>query len=116
MTSLQAVHEHTDVKNGDTIVLGPGTYSTGGSSSNLLEIIKDITIKAAKAGTVVLDGSNQKRVVHIQASGKVLLEGLNITRGKAVRAHCPGPQDPRRAPTSPRIHALDPCITRWIVC
>ena len=64
--------------NGDTLVLADGTYL--GSGYNVLEISKDITIRAQNSGQAILDGENARRVIYI-TSGTVTLEGLNITRG-----------------------------------
>ena len=72
---------------GDTLVLADGTYS--GSGDNVLEISKDITIRAQNSGQAILDGENARRVIYI-TSGTVTLEGLNITRGyTSVRCPCP---------------------------
>ena len=67
---------------GDTLVLADGTFT--GSGSNVLEINKDITIRAQNAGQAVLDGENARQVIKI-SSGTVVLEGLKITKGLAVR-------------------------------
>ena len=70
---------------GDEIVLADGTYTGAGTSaggSNMLHIDKDITIRALNAGQAVLDGQSARRVLFI-ASGTVVLNGLNITRGSA---------------------------------
>ena len=64
---------------GDTLVLADGTYT--GSGSDVLTISKDITIRAQNAGQAILDGENTRRVIKIN-SGTVVLEGLNITKGK----------------------------------
>ena len=72
---------------GDTLVLADGTYS--GSGDNVLEISKDITIRAQNSGQAILDSENARRVIYI-TSGTVTLEGLNITRGyTSVRCPCP---------------------------
>ena len=72
---------------GDTLDLADGTYI--GSGSYVLEISKDITIRAQNSGQVILDGENARRVIYI-TSGTVTLEGLNITRGYiSVRCPCP---------------------------
>ena len=63
---------------GDTLVLADGTYT--GSGTNLLEISKDITIRAHNSRQAILDGQNAQCIVYI-ASGTVALEGLDITRG-----------------------------------
>ena len=86
----------TEVDNanpGDELVLADGTYTGSGTSENgdnMLYINKDITIRALNPGQVVLDGQNARRVIYI-ASGNVVLEGLDITRGSAtyVRARQP---------------------------
>ena len=50
----------------------------------MLEINKDITIRAQNAGQAVLDGENARQVIKI-SSGTVVLEGLKITKGSKVR-------------------------------
>ena len=72
---------------GDTLNLADGTYT--GSGSNVLEINKDITIRAQNSGQAILDGENTRRVIYI-TSGTVTLEGLTITRGSGVRLPLPG--------------------------
>ena len=64
---------------GDTLELKDGTYT--GSGPNLLEIAKDITIRAQNQGMAVLDGENARRVVGI-SDATVVLEGLAITKGQ----------------------------------
>ena len=77
----------TNAGAGDTLVLADGTYR--GSGSNVLEISKDITIRAQNSGQAIVDGENTRRVIYI-TSGTVTLEGLKITRGySAVRYPCP---------------------------
>ena len=79
---------------GDTLILADGTYL--GSGSNVLEISKDITIRAQNSGQAILDGENTRSVIDI-TNGTVTLEGLNITRGyKSVRWPFP--------------HALQTCL------
>ena len=85
--------EVTNANPGDELVLGDGTYTGSGTAQqgdNMLYINKDITIRALNPGQVVLDGQNARRVIYI-ASGNVVLEGLDITRGSAtyVRARQP---------------------------
>ena len=63
------------------LVLKDGTYT--GSGSNVLEIAKDITIRAQNAGMAVLDGEDARRVIYI-TGGTVVLEGLAITKGRVV--------------------------------
>ena len=76
---------------GDTLELADGTYTrthaVSGSNNNMLEISKDVTIRAQNSGQAVLDGGNagisaeqSGRVVYI-TGGTVLLEGLEITNG-----------------------------------
>ena len=67
-----------DANAGDVVVLADGTYT--GSGTNVVEISKDITIRAANAGQAVLDGEDSRRVMYI-TGGTVVLEGLNITKG-----------------------------------
>ena len=66
---------------GDELVLADGTY-TGNGSNHVLEIGKNITIRALNPGQAVLDGENARRVIYI-SSGTVALNGLNITKGFA---------------------------------
>ena len=75
---------------GDELVLTDGTYTGGGS--NVLEIGKDITIRAQNAGMAVLDGEDVRRVVWI-TGGTVVLEGLVVTKGyvSARLLNCPAP-------------------------
>ena len=61
------------------IILADGTY-TGSGDADVLQINKDITIRAQNPGQAVLDGENTRRVISI-ASGTVVLDGLVITRG-----------------------------------
>ena len=63
---------------GDELVLADGTYT--GSGSNVLEIDKDITIRALNPGQAALDGGNARRVIYI-TSGTVALNGLKVTKG-----------------------------------
>ena len=71
-----------DASPGNELVLADGTY-TGGAGS-VLEIEKDITIRAQNAGQAVLDGQGTRRVLDIgfwDGSITVSLEGLTITNG-----------------------------------
>ena len=70
---------------GDTLNLAGGTYT--GSGSNVLEISKDITIRAQNSGQAILDGESARLVVYITA-GTVALEGLDITKGYASVSSC----------------------------
>ena len=63
---------------GDILELANGVYT--GSGDNVLEISKDITIRAQNSGQAVLDGENARRVVVIN-DGAANLEGLVITKG-----------------------------------
>ena len=75
---------------GDEVVLADGTYSGSGTShegANMLYINKTVTIRALNPGAAVLDGERARRVICI-ASGTVRLDGLKITRGKAVYDVC----------------------------
>ena len=66
----------------------------------VLEIAKDITIRAQNQGMAVLDGEYTRRVVQI-AGGTVVFEGLAITKGFVS------------APSSELAHPLHP-IPRWM--
>ena len=74
---LQAVVD--SASNGAELVLADGIYTSSGSA--VLEISKDLTIRAQHSGQAVLDGQNVRRVILIR-SGTVRLEGLNITKGQ----------------------------------
>ena len=75
---LQAVVD--SASNGAELVLADGIYTSSGSA--VLQISKDLTIRAQHSGQAVLDGQNVRRVILIR-SGTVRLEGLNITKGQA---------------------------------
>ena len=62
-------------------MLADGVYT--GSGSRVLQIDKDITIRALNPGQAVLDGENARRVVFI-SSGAVALNGLKITKGSTA--------------------------------
>ena len=66
---------------GDELVLADGYYYTT-SGDNVVYIDKSITIRAQNQRGAILSGSNTRRVVAI-TSGTVILEGLDITGGKA---------------------------------
>ena len=70
-----------DANGGDVIVLADGNYT--GNGGNVVNINKDITIRAANAGQAVLDGEDSRRVVSI-TGGTVVLEGLDITKGYVI--------------------------------
>ena len=67
---------------GGVLELGDGTFTGSYSSFSSFYINKTITIRAQIAGQAVLDGGGSRRVFEIQA-GRVVLEGLNITKGSA---------------------------------
>ena len=64
---------------GDEIHLANGTYT--GSGDSVLEITKDITIRALSPGQAVLDGEGLRRGVRIFRWCTVHLEGLVFTGG-----------------------------------
>ena len=66
---------------GDELLLADGTYT--GSGTAVLEMSKNITVRAMNAGQAILDGEGSRRVINIQG-GTILLDGLNITRGLEV--------------------------------
>ena len=49
---------------GDELVLADGTYT--GSGSNVLEVGKNITIRALNVQRAVLDGEEQRRAHHYE--------------------------------------------------
>ena len=67
-----------------TILLLPGRYLL----TEMLDIARDVTLRATVAGEAVLDGQNTSRVVYI-SSGTIVLNGLNITRGFIDHVCCP---------------------------
>jgi len=84
---VQAVRNETV----GTIVVAPGAYqltsTMTGEACGLLEgpsalcIGRNLTIRAQKNGTVVLDAVRKRRVVYVAQSGRAQLTGLNITGG-----------------------------------
>ena len=71
---------------GDVIELSDGYYPV---TATLL-ISVGMTVRATNAGKAVLDGQGQHRILTISSGrGKVVLDGLSITRGSAetVRSH-----------------------------
>ena len=69
---------------GDILELADGTYT--GSGTNVLEINKDITIRAQNSGQAILDGDNARRGIQV-TTGTVVLEGLGVTKGYVRRRH-----------------------------
>ena len=67
---------------GDILELADGTYTSTytGSGPNVLQISKDITIRAQNYGQAILDGENVRRVIYI-LNGTVVLQGLGVTKG-----------------------------------
>ena len=75
-------------------VLADGTYTgTSGEAEgtdNVLIIQMDVTIRAQNAGRAILDGEQTRRVVYIDGTASVVLDGLVITGGYAyVRDRLP---------------------------
>jgi len=92
---LQAVIN--EAASGDIIELADGTYTGARGSSGSMCIInnKNLTIRAANRGAVVIDGQNLMRLFDIgSVQGfeflRVTLEGLKITRGRACCGHVTG--------------------------
>ena len=79
--TLQAAYEAASA--GDELVLRDGNYT--GIGHCVLEIAKNITVRAQNVGMAILDGENARGVVQI-SSGAVVLEGLVITKGRFVSA------------------------------
>ena len=71
---------------GAELLLADGNYT--GSDANVVEIGKNITIRAQNAEQAALDGETSRRVIQI-TGGTVVLDGLAITRGhsESVSAH-----------------------------
>jgi len=76
--TLQAAFDDVSCDVSCELVLADGVYT--GSGTNVLAIVKSVTIRAQNAGQVVLDGENGRSVVQISA-GAVVLDGLHVTRG-----------------------------------
>ena len=73
----------------DTITLPAGTYTLAiagtGEESNVtgdLDILGNLTISGAGAGSTVIDGGQVDRVLHIQSGNIVTIDGVTITNGK----------------------------------
>ncbi|MBN1672297.1 MAG: hypothetical protein JXR37_14755 [Kiritimatiellae bacterium] len=71
---------------GDTLLLLDGTYT--GEDSMLVppegmagEPDRPITVKALNDGSVLIDGENQRRPVHLSRNAWFVLEGFNACRG-----------------------------------
>lgn len=88
-------------KDGDIFELADGVYTTDGISPErggkivpgdwMFQINKGVTVVAQHAGQAVLDGQNKYRVFNIDTitnaattGGLTVLDGLNITRGRAI--------------------------------
>lgn len=68
---------------GAELVLGDGLF-TSSSGSNVLSINKDITLRAQNSGLAVLDGEDKRRVMKMQGTITVYVEGLEIINGFAT--------------------------------
>ena len=75
--TLQAAHDAAAA--GDTLVLADGTYT--GSANEVLQISKNITLRAQNPGLALIDGERTRRGLVISTGGEIVLEFLNITRG-----------------------------------
>ena len=108
---MNTVGEFTTALGDDAIgriVLGPGTYefTTDMCSSSALCVDRAVTIEAAEAGTVVLNGMGARRVFYITKDGTgVVLIGLNITGGLLSD----GVRTPASTPIHCPTHALRFC-------
>ena len=67
---------------GDEIVLDDGEY-TNSASDFMLHISKSITIRALNPGKAILDGQESRRLLKIDSSAVVVLNGLHIRNGDA---------------------------------
>jgi hypothetical protein len=68
----------------DAIVLLDGVYNL----TSTLEIDRSVSIRAKTAGKAVLDGQDKVRVLHIDTSGTINLNGLQITAGYVDGVRC----------------------------
>ena len=68
----------------DAIVLLDGVYNL----TSTLEIDRSVSIRANTAGKAVLDGQGKVRVLHIDTSGTIDLNGLQITAGYVDGVRC----------------------------
>ena len=78
--SLQAVLNAASP--GDEIRLANGTYT--GSGDSVLDVKKNVTIRALSPGHAVLDGQGSRRGIRIFRSCTVRLEGLVLTGGHTL--------------------------------
>ena len=95
---------------GDTLILKDGSYLSSGARehgcSQVVKILKDITIRAQNPGNAILDGENARRVVWIIA-GTVVIEGLQVTRGRK-EATCSS--DHPNGPSAGGVRAFPPSV------
>ena len=87
---------------GDELVLEDGNYTGDGgepySEDTMLILQINITIRAQNAGRAILDGEATRRVVFINGTANVVLDGLVITRGYADVRHRAFPHNDCRLP------------------
>ena len=103
-----------------TIVVVAGRYNlTSGMctffyDSRALCIDRNLTIRAATNGTVVLDAQRKRGVFFIDEGGRAELVGLNITGGHAVCAAPPTRHKwARPSPPWRLLTRLFVCVRRW---
>lgn len=79
---LQAAMDAADP--GDALVLRDGVYTSSTQLPFVLEITKNITIRAEHHGRAVIDGGHRRMGIKISEGLCVVLEGLNVTNGSAT--------------------------------
>ena len=77
---------------GDTILLADGTYTPDwGDGVNALVIAnKSIEIRALNKGGATLDGRDALRIIKLDESASIALNGVVMTRGRAAVEEVPG--------------------------
>jgi Bacterial Ig domain len=70
--------------NGDTIMIGAGTYPVN------VEIAKSLTLQGAGAGETILDGGSISSALIVDAGATVNVQGVTVQRGGDPDAQTPG--------------------------
>ena len=65
---------------GEELVLADGKYTGDDGTNYVLDVHKDIAIRAQNAGLAILSGEDARMVVFIR-NGSVVLDGLVLTQG-----------------------------------
>ena len=67
---------------GDTIQVAAGTYT--GTGTNVVQILKDLTIIGADRDTVIIEGEFARRAVSVSGGATVTVRDLTIQNGDIV--------------------------------